>query len=350
MQHLHDAAWRGFASDNYAGVHPKVLEALAAVNGGHQAAYGEDAYTEHLHKVMTTHFGIGIEVFPVFNGTGANVMSLQALLPRWGSVICAQTAHINNDESNAPEAVGGFKLLTVSTPDGKLTPELIDLQAHGRGDEHRAQPMAVTITQSSELGTVYTPEEVKAIADHVHPLGMKLHMDGARISNAAASLGVPFRTFTRDAGVDLLSFGGTKNGLMGAEAIVVLNPDAVEGMIYSRKMNMQLASKMRFFSAQLIALLEGDLWHHLANHANNMAQRLRGALEGVEGVSFTQQTQANGVFVILPPGIADELRKEFRFYDWDTNTGEVRWMCAWDTTEDDVDYFADAVKALLAAR
>jgi threonine aldolase len=272
------------------------------------------------------------------------------MLPRWGGVICAQTAHVNNDESNAPEAVGGIKLLTVPTPDGKLTPELIDLQAHGRGDEHRAQPLAVTITQSSELGTVYTPEEVKAIADHTHSLGMKLHMDGARISNAAASLGVPFRTFTRDAGVDVLSFGGTKNGLMGAEAIVVLNPDAVEGLIYLRKMNMQLASKMRFFSAQLVALLEGDLWHHLANHANKMAQRLRGALEGVDGLTFTQNTQANGVFVILPPGIADELRKEFRFYDWDANTGEVRWMCAWDTTEDDVDYFADAVKAVLAAR
>ena len=350
MQRVHDAAWRGFASDNYAGVHPKVLEALAAVNGGHQVAYGEDVYTEHLHQVMITHFGMGIEVFPVFNGTGANVMSLQSMLPRWGGVICAQTAHVNNDESNAPEAVGGIKLLTVPTPDGKLTPELIDLQAHGRGDEHRAQPLAVTITQSSELGTVYTPEEVKAIADHTHSLGMKLHMDGARISNAAASLGVPFRAFTRDAGVDVLSFGGTKNGLMGAEAIVVLNPDAVEGLIYLRKMNMQLASKMRFFSAQLVALLEGDLWHHLANHANKMAQRLRGALEGVNGLTFTQNTQANGVFVILPPGIADELRKEFRFYDWDANTGEVRWMCAWDTTEDDVDYFANAVKAVLAAR
>ena len=350
MQRVHDAAWRGFASDNYAGVHPRVLEALSAVNGGHQIAYGEDVYTEHLHQVMTTHFGMGIEVFPVFNGTGANVMSLQSLLPRWGGVICAQTAHVNNDESNAPEAVGGIKLLTVETPDGKLTPELIDQQAHGRGDEHRAQPLAVTITQSTELGTVYTPEEVKAIAEHTHSLGMKLHMDGARISNAAASLGVPFRAFTRDAGVDILSFGGTKNGLMGAEAIVVLNTDAVDGLIYSRKMNMQLASKMRFTSAQLIALLEGDLWHHLANHANQMAQRLRSALEGTPGITFTQQTQANGVFVILPPRVADELRKEFRFYDWNPATGEVRWMCAWDTSEDDIDYFAQAVKKILEGK
>ncbi|MEY4997141.1 MAG: hypothetical protein RLY59_545, partial [Actinomycetota bacterium] len=232
----------------------------------------------------------------------------------------------------------------------KLTPELIDQQAHGRGDEHRAQPLAVTITQSTELGTVYTPEEVRAIAEHTHSLGMKLHMDGARISNAAASLGVPFRAFTRDAGVDILSFGGTKNGLMGAEAIVVLNTDAVDGLIYSRKMNMQLASKMRFTSAQLIALLEGDLWHHLANHANQMAQRLRSSLEGTPGITFTQQTQANGVFVILPPGVADELRKEFRFYDWNPATGEVRWMCAWDTTEDDIDYFASAVKKVLEGK
>ncbi|MDH6532037.1 threonine aldolase [Aurantimicrobium minutum] len=347
MQRVHDAAWRGFASDNYAGVHPRVLEALAAVNGGHQIAYGEDVYTEHLHQVMTTHFGIDIEVFPVFNGTGANVLSLQSMLPRWGGVICAQTAHVNNDESTAPETVGGFKLLTVETPDGKLTPELIDTQAHGLGDEHRAQALAVTITQSTELGTVYTPEEVTAIADHAHSLGMKLHMDGARISNAAASLGVPFRAFTRDAGVDVLSFGGTKNGLMGAEAVVVLNPEAVNGLIYLRKMNMQLSSKMRFTSAQLTALLEGDLWHHLANHANQMAQRLRKGLEGISSITFTQKTQSNGVFVILPAGVADELRKEFRFYDWNPATGEVRWMCAWDTTEDDVDYFIEAVKKLV---
>lgn len=347
MQRVHDAAWRGFASDNYAGVHPKVLEALAAVNGGHQIAYGEDVYTEHLHQVMTTHFGMDIDVYPVFNGTGANVMSLQSLLPRWGGVICASTAHINNDESVAPESVGGFKLLTVDAPHGKLTPALIEQHLFGIGDEHRAQPRAVSITQSTELGTVYTPEEVKAIGEFAHAHGLFLHMDGARISNAAASLGVPFRAFTRDAGVDILSFGGTKNGLMGAEAIVVLNKEIDHGLLFARKMNMQLSSKMRFISAQLIALLEGDLWHHLATHSNKMAARLRAGLEGVSGVEFTQQTQANGVFAILPPGVADELRKEFRFYDWNSNTGEVRWMCAWDTTEDDVDYFTAVVRKLV---
>ncbi|GAB2826212.1 low specificity L-threonine aldolase [Alpinimonas psychrophila] len=347
MEKLHDTAWRGFASDNYAGVHPEVLDALATANGGHQIAYGEDAYTEHLGVVMAQHFGDGIEVFPVFNGTGANVLSLQSMLPRWGGVICASTAHVNNDESTAPETVGGFKLLTVPALEGKLTPALIDQQAHGRGDEHRAQPLVVTITQSSELGTIYTPDEVSAISYHAHSLGMTVHLDGARISNAAASLGVPFRAFTRDAGVDIVSFGGTKNGLMGAEAIVVLNPEAVHGLIYLRKMNMQLASKMRFVSAQLIALLEGDLWSRSATHANAMATRLRSSLEGVHGVNFTQPTQANGVFATLTPGVADELRKEFRFYDWNTATGEVRWMCAWDTTEADVDNFAAAVRKLV---
>lgn len=347
MEKLHDTAWRGFASDNYAGVHPEVLDALATANGGHQIAYGEDQYSEHLGAVMASHFGDGIEVFPVFNGTGANVLSLQSMLPRWGGVICAATAHVNNDESTAPETVGGFKLLTVPALQGKLTPALIDQQAHGRGDEHRAQPLVVTITQSSELGTIYTPAEVADIASHAHSLGMRVHLDGARISNAAAALGVSFSAFTRDAGVDIVSFGGTKNGLMGAEAIVVLNPDAVEGLIYLRKMNMQLASKMRFVSAQLIALLEGDLWLRSASHANAMATRLRSSLESVHGVHFTQPTQANGVFATLPPGVADELRKEFRFYDWNPATGEVRWMCAWDTTEDDVDRFAASVRKLV---
>jgi threonine aldolase len=347
MQRTHDAAWRGFASDNYAGVHPEVMQALTAANGGHQISYGEDVYTEHLVRVMETHFGKGIEVFPVFNGTGANVIGLQAMLPRWGAVICSSTAHLGTDESVAPAAVGHFALLPVQSVHGKITPELIDEQAYGFGDEHHPQPAVVSITQSTELGTVYTVDEVRVIADHVHKLGMYLHMDGARISNAAASLGVSLRAVTRDAGVDVLSFGGTKNGLMGAEAIVVFTPKAAPGLIYLRKMNMQLASKMRFISAQLSALLEGDLWHRNAHHANKMAALLRSSLEGLPGVTFTNPTEANGVFVILPAGIADELRKEFRFYDWNPATGEVRWMCAWDTTIEDVEAFAAAVRALV---
>lgn len=354
MNQLHDTAVRGFASDNYSGVHPEVLAAISAANGGHQVAYGEDAYTERLQEVFAQHFGAGVEVFPVFNGTGANVTGLQSMLPRWGAVISASTAHINTDEGGAPERIGGIKLLTVPTPDGKLTPELIDREAWGWGDEHRAQPLVVSITQTTELGTAYSVAEVRAIAEHVHRHGMKLHMDGARLSNAAASLGLPLRAFTRDAGVDVLSFGGTKNGALGGEAIVVLNPEASVGLKYLRKLNMQLASKMRFVSAQLIALLEGDLYLRNASHANAMARRLRDALDAgraagdLPGLGFTQETQSNGVFATLPPGVADRLRERFRFYDWDASRGEVRWMCSFDTTEDDIDAFVAGIRDELA--
>lgn len=345
---LHDPGIRGFASDNYSGVHPEVLAALAAANGGHQVAYGNDEYTGRLQELMARHFGPGIECFPVFNGTGANVLSLQSLLPRWGAVVCAASAHINNDENGAPERIGGMKLLQVPTRDGKLTPDLIDREAWGWGDEHRAQPLAVSITQTTEMGTCYTPEEVRAIADHAHSKGMKLHMDGARLANAAAHLNVPLRAFTRDAGVDILSFGGTKNGLLYGEAVVALNPEAGQGLVYLRKMNMQLASKMRFMSAQFIALLEGDLWLRSAAHANSMAARLRAAVDTIEGVRPTQETESNGVFAILPPGAAERLRKSFHFYDWNQAEGEVRWMCSFDTTEEDVDAFVAAIRQELA--
>ncbi|GAB3524973.1 low specificity L-threonine aldolase [Arthrobacter monumenti] len=341
---LHDADVRGFASDNYSGVHPEILQALAAANGGHQPAYGADQYTDRLQDVMASHFGDGVEAFPVFNGTGANVLSLQSLLPRWGAVVCATTAHINTDENGAPERVAGIKLLQVSTPDGKLTPELIDEQAWGWGDEHRAQPLAVSITQSTELGTTYTVEEIRAIADHVHARGMSLHMDGARIANAAAYLGVPLRAFTRDAGVDVLSFGGTKNGLLFGECVVVLNPEACSGLPFLRKLNMQLASKMRFLSAQLIALLDGDLWIRSASHSNAMAIRLREAVDALDGVKATQPTQANAVFAVLPKDVADQLRELFKFYDWNPATGEVRWMCSFDTTEEDIETFIAALR------
>lgn len=344
MSRLHDPSVRGFASDNYSGVHPEVLAALVAANEGHQVSYGEDDYTARLQELMEQHFGEGIQCFPVFNGTGANVLSLQSLLPRWGAVVCASTAHINMDENGAPERIGGIKLLQVPTTDGKLTPELIDREAWGWGDEHRAQPLAVSITQTTELGTCYTPEEVRAIAEHVHAKGMKLHMDGARLANAAAHLGVPLRAFTRDAGVDILSFGGTKNGLLFGEVVVALNPEAAHGLLFLRKMNMQLASKMRFMSAQFIALLEGDLWLRSAAHANAMAARLRQAVDAIDGVIPTQKTESNGVFAILPRDVADRLRKSFRFYDWNEALGEVRWMCSFDTSQEDVDAFVKAIR------
>ena len=350
---LHDPEYRGFASDNYAGIHPEVLAAIAAANGGHQVAYGEDVYTARLHDVMADHFGADARAYPVFNGTGANVVGLQSMLPRWGAVICTDTAHIHTDENAAPERIGGLKLLAVPTPDGKLTPELVDREAWGWGNEHRAQPLAVSITQTTELGTAYTAAEVRAIADHAHDRGMKLHMDGARVSNAAAHLRIPLREFTTDAGVDVLSFGGTKNGLMFGEAIVVLDasrvPQASEGLTYLRKVDMQLESKMRFVSAQLVAILTDDLYLRSAGHANAMATRLRAAVEGLPGLQLTQPTQSNAVFAILPPGVADRLRERFRFYDWNQATGEVRWMCAFDTTEADVDAFAAAVRAELEA-
>jgi threonine aldolase len=352
---LHDPNLRGFASDNYSGIHPDVLAAIAAANEGHQISYGEDVYTTRLQEVMVDHFGAGVEAFPVFNGTGANVTALQSMLPRWGAVIAAATAHINVDEQGAPERVGGMKLLTVPSADGKLTPELVDLQAWGWGDEHRAQPLVVSVTQSTELGTLYTPDELKALCDHAHAHGMRVHLDGARLANAAAALDVPLRAFTRDVGVDVLSFGGTKNGAMGAEAIVVLDPAASAGLTYLRKLNMQLASKMRFVSAQLVALLEGDLWLRNARHANAMAHRLRTGVEkgladgSIRGVGFAQPTQANGVFATLPDGVADRLRESFRFYDWDASRNEVRWMCSFDTTEADIDAFLVAIVRETAA-
>jgi threonine aldolase len=339
---------RAFASDNYAGMHPEVLAALAAANDGHQVAYGEDVYTERLQQVMRQHFGASAQTYPVFNGTGANVVALQAMTTRWQAVVCADGAHINADEGGAPETMAGLKLHTVPTTDGKLTPALVDQQAWGFGDEHRAQPAVVSITQSTELGTRYTPEDISALADHVHSLGMTLHLDGARISNAAAGLDLPLRSFTTDVGVDVVSFGGTKNGLMAAEAVVVLNPDAVTGVGYLRKTSMQLASKMRFVSAQLVTLLEGDLWLRSARHSNAMAHRLAAAVRDIPGVRVTQPVEANGVFATLPGDVTERLQKRFRFYTWNPHTGEVRWMCAFDTTEDDVDAFAAAVAEEMA--
>ena len=350
MSRLHDPAWRGFASDNYAGVHPEVLAALADANEGHQVSYGDDAYTARLGEVMRDQFGPHAEVFPVFNGTGANVVALTSLVPRWGAVVTSRTSHIHSDEGGAPEKVTGLKLFVVPTPDGKLTPELIATEAWGWGDEHRAQPLAVSITQPTELGTLYTPAEVRAIADFAHAHGMALHMDGARIWNAAAALGVPFAAFTVDAGVDILSFGGTKIGGLGAEAVVVLDPSRIDGLVFLRKTTMQLSSKMRFLSAQLLALFDGGLGLAAAAHANAMAARLRGALDelALPGLGFSQATQANAVFAVLDTAAADRIREKVRFYDWSRAAGEVRWMTSFDTTEADVDAFVEVIRAELS--
>ncbi|MBD3914417.1 low specificity L-threonine aldolase [Nocardioides hwasunensis] len=341
---LHDPSRRGFASDNSSGVHPEVLRALAQANGGHQPAYGADVYTQRLQAELADVFGVDVDIFAVFNGTGANVLALQALLPRWGAVVCARTAHINVDENGAPERVGGMKLLPVETPDGKLTPELLDREAWGWGDEHRAQPLAVSITQTTELGTCYRPDEIADLAAHAHELGMKVHVDGARLANAAAWLDVPVRAFTADAGVDILTWGGTKNGLVFGECVVSFDPGLGESLRYLRKMDMQLASKSRFVAAQLLAMLDDDLWLRSARHANAMATRLRRGVDLLPAVEVTQPTQSNGVFAILPPGVADRLRQRFAFHDWDAARREVRWMCSFDTTEQDVDDFLAALE------
>jgi threonine aldolase len=347
-QRRHDPDVRSFASDNYAGVHPEILAALALANGGHQVAYGDDAYTENLQGIIREHFGAAAAAFPVFNGTGANVVALQAVTDRWGAVVCAESAHINVDECGAPERMGGLKLLTVPTTEGKLTPELIDRQAWGWGDEHRAMPQVVSMTQSTELGTLYTPDEIRVICEQAHSRNMKVHVDGSRIANAAATLGLPMSAFTSDVGVDILSLGGTKNGALLGEAVVVLNQNAVSHMKHLRKLSMQLHSKMRFVAVQLEALLAKDLWLRNARHANEMAQRLAEGVRAVDGVRVLYPVQANAVFARLPHDVSERLQKRFRFYFWDEADGDVRWMCSFDTTEADVDAFVAALKEEMA--
>jgi threonine aldolase len=340
---------RNFASDNYATALPEALEAIAAANHGPAVSYGADEWTARLQVRVREHFGGDAIAFPVFNGTGANVTGLRAMLKPWQGVICTENAHLNVDEGGAPEVLGGIKLLTVPTPDGKLTPELAARWMVRIADEHASQPGVVSVTESTELGTLYTPAELAAIGEFAHAHGMLFHIDGSRLANAAASLDVPLRAITTDVGADVVSFGGTKIGLVLGEAVIVLRADLAEPLRYLRKQSMQLASKMRFISAQLDALLTDDLWRRAAGHANAMARRLADAIEGVDGVTLTQTVQANGVFAILPEGAAERLQEDFRFYFWDEHTREVRWMCAWDTPEEDVDLFAEAIAEVVGS-
>jgi threonine aldolase len=340
-----------FASDNYAGAHPAVLEAIAAANDGHAVAYGADPWSERAEALLQRELGEQARAFFVFNGTGANVLALRAACTPWGAVICSQTAHLNADETGAPERVAGVKLLTAPTADGKLVPADVARLTDRLGDEHQAQAQLVSIAQSTELGTVYTQAEIRALADTAHERGLLLHMDGARLPMAAAALGVPLRAITTDAGVDLLSFGATKVGALGAEAVVILEPGKglADGMPYLRKQSLQLSSKGRFLAAQFVALLEDRLWERLASHANAMAARLADAVRELPGVELTQAVQGNAIFAKLPPAATAKLQQRFRFYTWDAHTGEVRWMCAWDTTPEEVDAFAAAIREELAA-
>lgn len=342
----------GFASDNFAGVHPEVLEAIAAANEGHAPAYGHDEWTRRAEEAFRAHFGPGARAFPVFNGTAANVLSLAAICESWQSVICTDTAHLHVDECGAPERLAGVKLVPLATEQGKLDPDAVVGAIQRTGDQHHSQARVVTISQASELGTVYTPAEVSALADAAHEHGLLLHVDGARLANAAAHLGATLAEITTDAGADVVSFGGTKDGLLLGEAVVFLNPELGERFEFTRKQLGQLASKMRFVSAQLEALLDGDLWLRNATHANAMATRLAEAVAGLDGIEIAHPVEANAVFPRLHVAAAQALLEahgeRYPFHPWPAEPGLYRWMCAWDTTPEDVDRFAEAVSQALA--
>ncbi len=338
---------RSFASDNNAGVHPRVLQAIAAVNRGHAVGYGDDPYTAAAVRRFKQHFGTDAEVFFVFNGTGANCLSLKSLTESYHAVICAESAHIYTDECGAPEKFTGCKLIPVPTVDGKLTLELAGRAYHGIGDSHHVQPRVISITQATEVGTVYKPDEIRALATFAHQRRMWLHVDGARIANAAASQGLSLRAATRDLGVDVLSFGGTKNGALGAEAVVFFDRKLCPDFLYLRKQGMQLASKMRYISAQFSALFTNNLWLRNAQHANRMARLLEQLLRRVPEVEIVYPVEANGVFARIPHRAIAALLKRYFFYVWNEKQSVVRWMCSFDTTEQDVKRFARFVDATI---
>lgn len=329
-----------FASDNYSGVHSAIMQALVDANVGHTAAYGYDEYTKQLQTVIAEHFGKDAHAFPVFNGTGANVLGLQALMPRWGAVICAESAHIHQDESTAPQVVGGLKLLPVASTDGKLSPELIKSQLYNIGSEHRAQPAVVYISQTTECGTCYTLDELRNICQTAHEHNLKVFVDGARLSNAAVHLGVGFRQMITDTGVDMLSFGGTKNGMMMGECLITFDDKLAQSMRFLRKVGLQTASKMRFISAQFIALLSNNLYLENAKNANDMATLLAEKLQAL-GITPLYPVQSNGVFVRLSDQQSATARQKYAFYDWDGFDGNdgkaVRLMCSFDTTAAEVE-------------
>ena len=343
-------ARRGFASDNAAAVHPRVFESIAAANAGHAFGYGHDPYTHEVQRRLAAALGApDAAVFFVFNGSGANVLSLRAALRPWEAAIVSANAHLQVDEVGAPEAVAGVKLLVAETEDGKVTLDGVRRLVQRPNDEHAVKPGLLSLTQATELGTVYSLDELRALSELAHAHGLRVHVDGARFANAAAALDVSLPALVSACGVDLLSFGGTKNGLMLGEAVVVFDRALVPGMLHLRKQTLQLASKMRYIAAQFDALLEDDLWLANATHANDMARRLCDAVSGIAGVTVTRAPAANAVFAVIPAAARERLQQEFDFYEWDDATGEVRWMCSWDTTEADVDDFVRALRTAVAA-
>lgn len=338
---------RGFASDNNSGIHPEILNALSVANEGHAVGYGGDQITEMAVKRFKQEFGEQTDVYFVFNGTGANVLSLSTLTRSFHSVICAETAHIQVDECGAPEKFTGCKLLPVEVKHGKITPEGIAKYLHGFDFEHHSQPKVISISQVTELGTVYSVEEIKAITSLAHQYGLFVHMDGARLANAAVALDLPFRAFTVDAGIDVLSFGGTKNGMMMGEAVLFFNPELSVNTKYIRKQSMQLYSKMRFVSAQFLAYFNNELWRKNAAHSNKMARLLEEEVKNIPAIQLTQHVEANGVFAIVPPEIIPQLQEKYFFYMWDEKRSEVRWMTSFDTTEEDIYNFTTLIKSLV---
>lgn len=338
---------RGFASDNNSGMHPEILAALSAANEGHAVGYGGDQLTEMAVNRFKQEFGQQTDVYFVFNGTGANVLGLSTLTHSFHSVICAETAHIQVDECGAPEKFTGCKLLPVETIGGKITPKGIAKYLHGFDFEHHSQPKAISISQVTELGTVYSVDEIKAITTLAHQYGLFVHMDGARLANAAVALNLPFRAFTVDAGVDVLSFGGTKNGMMLGEAVLFFNPELSGNAKYIRKQSMQLYSKMRFVSAQFLAYFNNELWKRNASHSNRMAKLLEQEIRQIPALQLTQEVEANGVFAIVPPEIIPQLQEKYFFYMWDEHRSEVRWMTSFDTQEEDIYNFVALIKSMV---
>ena len=335
---------RSFASDNNAGVHPEIIKAIKAANEGHVIAYGDDPFTARAIKQFQKHFGRDIAVYFVFGGTGANVLGLKAITKSYQAIICADTAHVNVDECGAPENFTGCKLLPVPTTDGKLRVDQIKPLLHGIGVEHHVQPGVITVSQATEMGTVYSKKELKTLASFAHDNGMLLHVDGARIANAAVSLGVALREITTDAGVDVLSFGGTKNGMMYGEAVIFFDQELAADFKYIRKQGMHLPSKMRFIAAQFEALLAGNLWRRGATHANRMAHILASELAKLSQIKITQPVESNGVFAVIPKKHIPALQKKYFFYVWNEEISEVRLMASFDTTEEDIRDFVKFVR------
>lgn len=336
---------RSFASDNNSGVHPLVMEALNQANENHAFGYGDDPWTEEaVHRIKET-FTLDCEPLFVFNGTGSNVVGLQLVTRPYHSIFCAETAHIYVDECGAPVKMTGCQIRPIATSDGKLTPELIRPFLHGFGDQHHSQPGTVYLSQCTELGTIYTPEELVAITTLAHEHGMYVHMDGARIANACAALRLSLKELTVDCGIDILSFGGTKNGLMMGECVIVFNRDLRKETPFIRKQSAQLASKMRFLSCQFTAYLTDNLWLDNATHANAMARRLYEALKGISDVRFTQKVESNQLFLTMPRQEIDRMLQSYFFYFWKEEADEIRLVTSFDTTEEDIDEFIRVLKS-----